>query len=138
MALRSNAAEKLLQEMQAIVRLAAEPRAATDSTKAAIGRAATALQLSYRRAYSLWYRADKLRVSPEEAERLRAERDRLLLLRHERLEREIAETRRLLNETRRHDAAAQTAPGGHASPGGGMAASSGEAAHVMCRGGCAA
>jgi hypothetical protein len=114
--------------MQAIVRLAAEPRTAADSTKAAIGRAAAALQLNYRRAYSLWYRADRLRVTPEEAARLRAERDRLLLLRHARLEREIAETRRLLNEARRHDAAAQAVAGGCFALGGGDTASGGEAA----------
>jgi hypothetical protein len=127
-ALRSNATEALLREMQAIVRLAAEPRTAADSTKVAIGRAAAALQLNYRRAYSLWYRADRLRVTPEEAARLRVERDRLLLLRYERLEREIAETRRLLNEARRHDAAAQTVAGGCLALGGGEIASGGEAA----------
>jgi hypothetical protein len=129
-ALRSNATEALLREMQAIVRLAAEPRTAADSTKAAIGRAAAALQLNYRRAYSLWYRADKLRVTPEEAARLRVERDRLLVLRHARLEREIAETRRLLNEARRHDAAAQAVAGGCFALGGGNTASGGEASPV--------
>ena len=138
MALRANATEALLREMQAIVRLAAEPRVAADSTKAAIGRAAAALQLNYRRAYSLWYRSDKLHVSSEEAARLRAERERLLRLRHARLEREIAETKRLLQEARRHDAAAQAAAGGRSHLAGGGAASAGPAASVMPRGSCAA
>jgi hypothetical protein len=137
-ALRANATEALLREMQAIVRLAAEPRVAADSTKAAIGRAATVLQLNYRRAYSLWYRSDKLRVSPEEAARLRAERDRLQVLRLERLEREIAETKRLLQEARRHDAAAQAAAGGRSHLASGVAASGGEAPPVMLRGACVA
>ena len=126
MALRSNETERLLAEMQAIVRLAAEPRVAADSTKAAIARAAVALRLNYRRAYSLWYRSDKLRVSPEEVARLRTERERLQLLRLECLEREIAETRRLLNEARRHDAEAQAAASERASLGGGAATSGGE------------
>ena len=138
MALRSNATEALLREMQAIVRLAAEPRVAADSTKAAIGRAATVLQLNYRRAYSLWYRSDKLRVSPEEIARLRAEHERLQRLRLERLEREIAETRRLLQEARRHDAAAQAAAGGRSHLAGGGAPLTGPAASVMPRRACVA
>lgn len=133
MALKANANEALLCEMQAIVRLAAEPRVAADSTKGAIGRAAKALRMNYRRAYSLWYRSDKLRVGPEEAARLRAERDRLLELRYARLEREIAETRRLLQQARRHDAAAQAVAGGGFALGGGEAAPGGEASPVTLR-----
>jgi hypothetical protein len=133
-ALRTNTTELLLEEMQAIVRLAAEPRTAADSTKAAIGRAAKALRLNYRRAYSLWYRSDKLRVSPEEVARLRAERERLQLLRLDRLEREIAETKRLLNEARRRDAEAQAAPGGRSALAGGEIASGGQTPDVMCWG----
>lgn len=120
MALRSNAVEALLREMQAIVRLAAEPRVAADSTKAAIARAGQALSLNYRRAYSLWYRADRLRVSPEEAARLRAEGDRLLVRRIERLQREIDETKRLLAQAEQRDAVAAKAAGlarGPAQPG---------------------
>lgn len=96
-------------EMQAIVRLAAEPRPAGDSTKGAIGRAARALKLTYRRAYAFWYLSERVRVTAEEADRLRAERERLHLLRLERLRHEIAVTERLLAEARQRDAVAQAA-----------------------------
>jgi hypothetical protein len=46
-----------LDEMQMIVRAAAEPWAPGDSVKAAITRAARRLGISYRRAYTLWYAA---------------------------------------------------------------------------------
>ncbi|HKW23538.1 MAG TPA: hypothetical protein VJO13_19305 [Ktedonobacterales bacterium] len=97
----NNANATLVAEMQAIVRQAAEPRQPLDSQKGAIGRAATALGLTYRRAFSFWYgHTEKVRVSPEEAARLRAEADRLRLARIERLEREIAELRRQCREIR--------------------------------------
>jgi hypothetical protein len=95
-------------EMQAIVRMAAEPRLPGDNTKGAIRRAAAALQLTYRRAYSLWYSAERAKVRADEAERLRAEAHRLRLLRIERLEREIAELRA---EVRRQDALAEAEGG---------------------------
>jgi hypothetical protein len=93
------------REMQAIVRMAAEPRPVADSLKAALRRSSAALGISYRRAMSFWYgHTERVRVTPDEAERLRAEADRLRLLRIERLEREIAELRaevRLRNARRR-------------------------------------
>ena len=92
MALRQNT--ETLAEMQQILRLAAEPCQMHDNAKSLIARAAAVLHLTYRRAYSLWYGAEKTRVRAEEAARLRAERERLLQLKIERLEREIATVRR--------------------------------------------
>jgi hypothetical protein len=96
------------REMQAIVRLAAEPRPAADSLVAALLRASRALGISYRRTVSFWYGyTERVRVSPEEAAKLRAERDRLLRLRLARLEQELAELRLLLNEAERRNATAR-------------------------------
>lgn len=104
-----NKRDALVAEMQDIVRMAAEPRPPVDSSKGAINRAARALGITYRRARSFWYgHTEKVLVRDAEAARLRAEHRRLLLLRIERLEREIAETRRLLDDAaRQRDAEAQ-------------------------------
>lgn len=88
-----NNRDTLLTEMQAIVRFAAEPRPVTDSIKGAIRRASRALGISYRRSRSFWYGCDRAKVTEAEAARLRAERDRLLALRIECLDRELAELR---------------------------------------------
>ena len=97
-----NKRDALVAEMQDIVRMAAEPRPPVDSSKGAINRAARALGITYRRARSFWYgHTEKVLVRDAEAARLRAEHRRLLLLRIERLEREIAETRRLLDDAAR-------------------------------------
>jgi hypothetical protein len=101
----------VLREMQGITRLAAEPVPPGDNVKGAIGRAARALHLTYRRAYSLWYGAEKTLVREEEAARLRVERTRLLELRLERLGREIAETERLIAEALRREEARAEAVG---------------------------
>ena len=61
----------LMNEMQTIVRQAAEPYRAGESIKAQINRAADALGLSTRRTRSFWY-ADAAAVLAEEADRLRA------------------------------------------------------------------
>jgi hypothetical protein len=82
--------EATLREMQGILRLAAEPLTPSDNAKSRIARAAAALSLPYRRAYSFWYGEEKTRVRAEEAARLRAESDRLLRLKLARLEQEIA------------------------------------------------
>lgn len=74
-------------EMQRIVREAAEPWSPGDSVKAAIGRAARALGLPFRRARTFWY-ASPCAVRAEEADQLRA-RDRALV--EERLRRLEAE-----------------------------------------------
>lgn len=92
----------LIAEMQAIVRMAAEPRQPVDGIKAAVGRAAKALGISYRRAMTFWYGyTEKVLVTEAEAERLRAERARLLALRIDRLERELIALR---SEMRLQDA----------------------------------
>jgi hypothetical protein len=94
-------------EMQEILHLAAEPLRPNDNGKSRLARAATVLQLGRRRAYALWYGEDHTLIRKEEAERLRAERARLLELRIERLRREIAEAERLLSEARSRHAVAQ-------------------------------
>ena len=101
----------ILEEMQQILRLAAEPIRPHDNAKSRLGRAAEVLRLGRRRAYSLWYGEAHAVVREEEASRLRGERDRLLMLRIERLQAEIADTERLLSEARRRDAVAQTMAG---------------------------
>jgi hypothetical protein len=60
----------VVAELRAIARRAAEPCDAGDSVKAAIGRAARRLGLSYRRARSFWYGQGSPRAA--EADRLRA------------------------------------------------------------------
>ncbi|HEY2416596.1 MAG TPA: hypothetical protein VGH84_01660 [Steroidobacteraceae bacterium] len=100
-----NKRDALLGEMQCIVRLAAEPRPPVDSSKGAINRAARALGLSYRRARAFWYGEERALVREAEAARLRAERDRLLRLRLERLEVEMQELRTLLHYAEQRDAA---------------------------------
>jgi hypothetical protein len=92
---KGNAA--ILREMQEILRLAAEPLCPHDNAKSRIARAAAALSLPYRRAYSFWYGEEKTRVRAEEAARLRAESDRLLRLKLCRLELEIADLRRQID-----------------------------------------
>lgn len=82
-------ADAVLNDMQRIARLAAEPRAPGDSTKAAIGRAARALGLSYRRARSFWYASPDAAVRAWEADRVRAEERNILASRRWRLEQEI-------------------------------------------------
>jgi hypothetical protein len=60
-----------VDEMRHIVRCAAEPAAPGESVKAAIGRAARRLALDWGRARSLWYGDARVRVSADEADRLR-------------------------------------------------------------------
>ena len=79
----------LIDEMQRIVRAAAEPRPCGDSVKSAIGRAARALRLNYRRAYTFWH-GYQATVLAEEADRLRELDKALLLERYARLESELA------------------------------------------------
>jgi hypothetical protein len=100
--------DSLAAEMQAIVRLAAEPcRLGCDNTKSLIGRAADVLGLSYRRARTFWYGStEQVLVRDEEAARLRDERDRLLRLKEQRLERELHELRTLLHYAELRHAAA--------------------------------
>lgn len=102
----------VLTEMQAILRLAAEPYSVHDNAKSRIARAAAVLQMPWRRTYSLWYGEAKALVRDDEAARLRAERNRLLRLRLQRLEREAAELRALINETERRNAGTSGAADG--------------------------
>jgi hypothetical protein len=90
-------------EMQEILHLAAEPLRPNDNGKSRLARAAEALKLGRRRAYALWYGEAHTLIREEEVARLRAERDRLLELRIERLRREIAEAERRLQEARLAD-----------------------------------
>jgi hypothetical protein len=87
-----------IAEMQEILRLAAEPYRSHDNAKSRLARAASALQIPWRRAYSLWYGEAKTLVRDEEAARLRTERDRLLRLHLERLEQETVRLRRRIDE----------------------------------------
>jgi len=97
----------LIAEMQAIVRMAAEPRQPVDGIKAAVGRAAKALGISYRRAMTFWYGyTEKVLVTEAEAARLRRQRERLYEHRLERLRHDIACTERLLEDARRRNAEA--------------------------------
>lgn len=91
----SNAA---LADMQRIVRSAAEPRAPGDSIKAAIGRAAHALGLSYRRAYDFWYASPSAAVRAHEADRLRNEELRILAAERARLTTQMQWLEMRLNE----------------------------------------
>lgn len=77
-----------IADMQRIVRLAAEPRPAGDSVKAAIGRAARVLKIGHRRAYTFWHGYDAA-VRADEADRLRAEELRLLARRRIAIETEL-------------------------------------------------
>jgi hypothetical protein len=86
----------LTVEMQAITRHAAEPWLPGDSVKAAIGRAARALGIGYRRARSFWY-GESVAVRAIEADRLRAAAALLLTQRRQRLEQELAAIRAMLN-----------------------------------------
>jgi hypothetical protein len=85
----SNMPNAALMDMQRIVRLAAEPLEPTDSVKARIGRAARRLKLNYRRAYAFWYASDGTSPRAIEADRIRAEEDRILASRRIRLEQEL-------------------------------------------------
>lgn len=84
-------------EMHAIVRFAAEPPRPGETAKAAIRRAARRLRISYRRAYTFWYRQPAA-VRAEEADALRAARLDLLALRQRQLEHELLAIRAELNE----------------------------------------
>ena len=68
----------VLLDMKRITRYAAEPRPAGDSVKAAIGRAARTLGLTYRRAYSFWHAAEGTAVRAEEADKVRQAELRLM------------------------------------------------------------
>ncbi len=82
--------DAILSEMRDITRRAAEPWSPGDSAKAAIGRSARRLRLTYRRAYTFWYAAPAA-VRAEEADRLRAIDKDLLKQRRENLQRQLAE-----------------------------------------------
>jgi len=87
----------LIEEMQRIVRAAAEPRPCGDSVKSAIGRAARALRLNYRRAYTFWH-GYQATVLAEEADRLRSLDWTLMRARYARLEAELSELEAQINE----------------------------------------
>ena len=59
-------------EAQSLVRRIAEPCPAGDSVKAAIGRAARRLRLNYARARAFWYADDRIKVTGDELNQLRA------------------------------------------------------------------
>jgi hypothetical protein len=82
-------ADAILADMQRITKLAAEPRLADDSVKAAIRRASTRLEITYRRARSFWYASPDTVVRASEAERLRAEEGRFLVKQRMRIEQEL-------------------------------------------------
>ncbi|EHM01403.1 hypothetical protein HMPREF9946_02142 [Acetobacteraceae bacterium AT-5844] len=76
------------EEIQQIVRQAAEPSQAGESVKAAIGRAARSLGLSYSRARAHWYGLARM-VPAEEADALRRARIQLIRERAARLRAEL-------------------------------------------------
>lgn len=78
-------ANAALRDMQRITRFAAEPREPGDSVKAAIGRAAKRLNLSYRRCYDFWYASSGAAVRAAEADHLRAAELRLIAAERARL-----------------------------------------------------
>ena len=97
-ALNSNA---ILIEMQTIVRRAADLGAAPgESVKAAIGRAAHRLGLTYRRTYTFWYGAH-CAVLATEADRLRTAELRLLAESQHRLATELNKVTTRLNALER-------------------------------------
>ena len=59
-------------EAQSLVRRIAEPCPAGDSVKAAIGRAARKLRLNYARCRAFWYADDRIKVTGDELNQLRA------------------------------------------------------------------
>jgi hypothetical protein len=77
------------EEIQRIVRQAAEPAAPGESVKAAIGRAARLLGLPYARARAHWYGLARL-IPAEEADALRLARIQLIRERAVRLRAELA------------------------------------------------
>jgi hypothetical protein len=79
----------IASEMQSITRNAAGPWQPGDSVKAAIGRAARALGINYRRARSFWY-GESVAVRATEADRMRAAETLMLKQRRQRLEQELA------------------------------------------------
>jgi hypothetical protein len=93
-------------EMRAILHLAAEPIRPCDNVKSLIARAAQTLGLTYRHAKRIWYCEEDRRLRTEEVARLREERQRLLLAKEQRLERELAELRTLLHYAELRHAAA--------------------------------
>jgi hypothetical protein len=99
-------ADAILADMQRITRLAAEPRVADDSAKAAINRAARRLGISFRRARSFWYASPDAAVRAIEADRIRAEETRILASRRIRLEQELdwIEARLIARESRGNEA----------------------------------
>ena len=98
------------EEMRALAQLAADGAGLRDNTKSRIARVARVLSLSWRRASALWYGDIDHRIAAAETARLRAERERLLQARVDRLGREIEETRQLIQAARqRHEADAVVA-----------------------------
>ncbi|MGD0109223.1 MAG: hypothetical protein ABSC06_35075 [Rhodopila sp.] len=95
-------------EMQAITRRAAEPWAPGDSVKAAIGRAARALGIGYRRARSFWY-CENVAVRALEADRLRAAELAMLAQRQRRLTHELATIKARLDAADEAEAGAAAA-----------------------------
>jgi len=83
-------------EMQSITRRAAEPWLPGDSVKAAIGRAARALGIGYRRARSFWY-CENVSVRAFEADQLRSAELAMLAQRQRRLTHELATIRARLD-----------------------------------------
>lgn len=83
----------IANEMQTIVRRAAEPWAPGDSTKAAIGRAARATGFGFRRVKALWY-GERATVSAVEADALRRWHRQWLATRKARLLAEIEQLER--------------------------------------------
>jgi len=83
----------ITDEMQTIVRRAAEPWAPGDSTKAAIGRAARATGFGFRRVKALWY-GERATVSAVEADALRRWHRQWLATRKARLLAEIEQLER--------------------------------------------
>ncbi len=76
-------------EMQAILRLAAEPASPGESVKVAINRAARRLQLGYRRARAIWYEEARM-ITAAEADHLRTAQIQLMSERLSRLDAEAA------------------------------------------------
>lgn len=77
-------------EMQAIVRRAAEPWRPGDSVKAGIDRAARTTGLTFRRIRTLWYRQTEA-ISAVEADTLRAWNRRWLATQKDRLRASLAQ-----------------------------------------------
>jgi hypothetical protein len=96
-------ADAITIEMQSITRRAAEPWMPGDNVKGAIGCAARALGIGYRRARSFWY-GESVAVRAAEADQLRAAEKLLLAARRRRLEQELAAIRARLDASDEADA----------------------------------